>query len=117
MTTWFDVLGLASLSLLPAAATVAVLRYRLYEIDRIVSRTIGWAVISAVLLVVFAVAVVALQTVLSGFTGGDTIPVALSTLLAFGVVPAAPARRPGRGGPAVRSGPPRCRGDGAAVRR
>ena len=60
-----------------------MLRYRLYEIDRIVSRTIAYAVITAVLVGVFAGAVLASQALLADITGGDTIPVALSTLLVF----------------------------------
>ena len=71
--------------LLPIAATVAILRYRLYEIDRIISRTIGWAAITVSLVAVFVLAVVALEAVLSSFTQGQTIAVAASTLVAFGL--------------------------------
>ena len=39
------------------------MRYRLYEIDRLISRTVSWAVITGVLVAVFAGAVVALQAV------------------------------------------------------
>ena len=69
--------------LVPIAATVAILRYRLYEIDRIISRTIGWAVVTAILVLVFVVAVVAFEAVLSAFTQQQTIAVAASTLVAF----------------------------------
>ena len=33
----------------PISVAIAVLRYRLYAIDHIISRTIGWAVVTAVL--------------------------------------------------------------------
>ena len=72
--------GFAALFALPIAIAVAILRYRLYEIDRIISRTIAWAVISGVLLGAFVVLVVGLQAVLVGFTGGETLAVAMSTL-------------------------------------
>jgi hypothetical protein len=68
---------------LPVVIAIAVLRYRLYEIDRIISRTIGWAVVSGVLVAVFAGLVVGLQGLLSGVTQGQTLAIAASTLVAF----------------------------------
>jgi hypothetical protein len=75
--------GLLALFALPIAIAVAVLRYRLYDIDRIISRTIAWAVISAVLIAAFAILVVGLQAALAGLTQGQTLAVAASTLIAF----------------------------------
>jgi hypothetical protein len=74
--------GLLATLALPLAIAIAVLRYRLYEIDRIISRTIAWAVISALLLTAFVVLVVGLQNLLTGFTQGETLAVAMSTLVA-----------------------------------
>ena len=68
---------------IPLAVGVAVMRYRLLEIDRIISRTIGWALVTGILLVTFGGAVIALQAALSGFTQGQTFAVAGSTLVAF----------------------------------
>ena len=67
--------------LLPAAATMAILRYRLFEIDRIVSRTIAYLAITGVLVATYAVVILVLQGPLGAVTGGDTIAVALSTLV------------------------------------
>ena len=67
----------------PIAIGIAVLRYRLYEIDRLISRTIGWAVVTGMLLAVFGGAVIGLQAVLSDVTQGETLAVAASTLAAF----------------------------------
>ena len=81
--TIVDLLAPWSLSLPPIAVAIAILRYRLYDIDRLISRTVSWAVVSSVLVITFAVAVVALQAILARFTQGQTIAVAGSTLVAF----------------------------------
>lgn len=75
--------AMVALPTVPMAIGVAVLRYRLYEIDRIVSRTIGWAIVTGTLLAVFGGAVLGLQALLSGVTQGETLAVAASTLVAF----------------------------------
>ncbi len=67
---------------IPVAIGVAVLRYRLYEIDRIVSRTVGWLALTALLAAVFVALIAGLQTILAPVTGGDTLAVAASTLAA-----------------------------------
>jgi hypothetical protein len=77
----FDVVGMVSISLLPISIGIAILRYRLYEIDRIVSRTLAWGLISALLVAVFTGGLLALQALLSGITQGDTLAVAGSTLV------------------------------------
>ena len=68
---------------IPIAVVVAVLRYRLYDIDRLVSRTLGWALATTAIVAVFVGAVLALQAALSGITQSGTLAVAVSTLLAF----------------------------------
>jgi hypothetical protein len=73
------------LSLLPVAIGIAILRYRLYEIDRLVSRTIGWALVSAIIGGLFVGSILVLQVVLSPVTRSNTIAVAGSTLVVFGL--------------------------------
>jgi hypothetical protein len=76
---------------LPICLGVAVLRYRLYDIDRVVSRTVSYGLVTLVLVGVYAGSVVGLGAVVrsaSGDGGGDLV-VAVSTLLvaaAFGPV-------------------------------
>jgi len=77
------VISLLSLFALPLAIGVAILRYHLYEIDRIISRTIGWGVVTGLLVAAFAVLVVGLQALLDDVTQGETLAVAASTLIAF----------------------------------
>jgi hypothetical protein len=80
--TVLKTLGVSSVILIPVAIGIAVLRYRLYEIDRIVSRTIAWAAVTAVLVAVFAGVVIALQALLAQVTQGETLAIAGSTLMA-----------------------------------
>ena len=43
------VVALVAAAGIPIAIGIAILRYRLYDIDRLISRTIGWAVVTAML--------------------------------------------------------------------
>ncbi len=76
------VLAAVGLLLVPVSVWIAVTRHRLYEIDRIISRTIGWGVVTGVLLAVFAGLVVTLQGLLAPVTNQNTLAVAASTLVA-----------------------------------
>lgn len=67
----------------PIAVGVAVLRYHLLEIDRIVSRTVAYALLTGVLAIVFVSMVLVVQGVLDAVTEGQTIAVAASTLAVF----------------------------------
>ncbi len=70
-------LQFAAVSTLPVAMGVAILRYRLYEIDRIVSRTVSYAVVTGLLVAVYVVMV----TVVTRFTPtSNALAVAGSTL-------------------------------------
>lgn len=77
----FELVVVLAVAGIPIAAGLAILRYRLYEIDRIISRTVSYAVVTGTLVGVFAGGVVALA-LLTPLSGADNpIPVAASTLL------------------------------------
>jgi len=76
------VYGLAAAAV-PVAIAIAILRHHLYDIDRIVSRTIAYAIVSAILGLVVGGVIVLLSTALASYTQGQTIAVAASTLIAF----------------------------------
>ncbi len=76
-----EVAVVVALMSVPTAAGMAILRYRLYDIDRLVSRTISYGVITALLVTVFLVFNLGLQAALSSVTSSNTWAVAGSTLL------------------------------------
>jgi hypothetical protein len=80
---WAWLPAIVALTLPPIAIGIAVLRYRLYEIDRIISRTIGWALVTGVLVAVFVALVVGFQALLAQITQAETLAVAASTLVVF----------------------------------
>jgi hypothetical protein len=61
---WRQVLSSVSFYAIPAAMAVAILRYRLYEIDRIINRALVYGVITLVLAGGYWVSVLVLQSVL-----------------------------------------------------
>lgn len=65
----------------PVAIGVAVLRYRLYDVDRLIDQTVVYGTISLILSATYVVTVVALQEVLRPVTAGSDIAVASSTLV------------------------------------
>jgi hypothetical protein len=67
--------------LIPIAAAIAILRYRLYDIDVLINRTIVYGAVSAMLAATYIAAVVLLQALLRPVTEGSQVAVALSTLL------------------------------------
>jgi hypothetical protein len=69
----------------PISIGIAVLRYRLFEIDRIISRTISYGVVTATVVAVYIALILLLQAPLSAVTGGETVAVAASTLVAAGL--------------------------------
>ena len=70
----------SGLGLLPLATGIAILRYRLYDLDRLVSRTIAYAVVSGGLILVYLAINLGLTTVFSSLATGNSVVVAASTL-------------------------------------
>jgi hypothetical protein len=65
----------------PIAAGIAILKYRLYEIDTIINRTLVYVGLTASLILVYVGSVVALQYVFRTLTGGESsLAVVASTL-------------------------------------
>jgi hypothetical protein len=77
------VLGAVATTTIPVAIGVAVLRYRLYDIDRVISRTVTYALLTIVLAGIYVAGVVGLGGVVRTATGGGAgdLVVAASTLV------------------------------------
>ena len=67
-------------ALVPVAIGIAILRHGLYDIDRLISRTLAYLVITGLLVGAYAGIVVLIGGPLARLTGGDTLSIALSTL-------------------------------------
>jgi hypothetical protein len=77
-----SVLQLLVMPLLPVAVGVAIMRYRLYEIDLLINRTLVYGALTALLAAVYVASVVSLQGALRALTGQESqLAVVASTLL------------------------------------
>jgi hypothetical protein len=75
-------LGFLAFIGVPVAAGVAIMRYRLYEIDLLINRTLVYGVLTALLGLVYFGGVTLLQGVFRSLTGqGSTLAVVASTLV------------------------------------
>ncbi len=77
----FDIFGALSFGIMGVTLGIAVMRYRLFDIDVIIRRTTSYALLTALLVLVYFGSVVVLQRLLSPITGESTIAIVLSTLL------------------------------------
>ena len=67
----------------PVAIGIAVLRYRLYDIDVLIRRTLVYGATTAAIALAFFGGIVVLQAVLRPVTSGSEVAVAISTLVSF----------------------------------
>ena len=109
----------AGIAALPVSIGIGILKYRLYEIDRLISRTLSYAILTGLLVGVF-LGIVALATDVLPFS--SPVGVAASTLAAAALfnplrLRRAAARRPALQPRALRRGGDRRRVHPAAARR
>jgi hypothetical protein len=74
------ILALFALAAMPIAIGFAMLRYRLYDIDLVINRTLVYGVLTATLAAVYLGSVLLLQLGLNRFTEGSSLAIAISTL-------------------------------------
>jgi hypothetical protein len=80
-----------AVSMIPIAIGVAVLKYRLYDIDRVINRTLVYGLLTVLLGAVYTVGVFGLGQLLDPVTGESALAVAASTLAVAALFQ--PARR------------------------
>src|SRR5215210_2753229 len=74
-------IGIAAFNFLPIAAGIAILRYRLYDIDVVINRTLVYGVLTAALALVYVGCIVLFQGLFRALTGGTSqLAVVASTL-------------------------------------
>jgi hypothetical protein len=81
-----------SLMLLPISAGIAILRYRLYDIDVVVNRTLVYGSLTALLVLVYLGGVTLLQTLFRALTGQEEQLAVVASTLAIAAI-FAPLRR------------------------
>jgi hypothetical protein len=92
LANWLWGAGAVSLGLVPVAMALAIFRYRLYDIDVLIRRTLIYAGVSAVLGAAYIAGLALFQSLLARFTSGNGIAVAISTLTVVALFQ--PVRRP-----------------------
>ena len=77
-----DILFLVSLLSLPAATGVAILRYRLYDIDRVINQTVVYGLLTAALVGIYVGAVAGIGSAARALTGqeSNSLVIVVSTL-------------------------------------
>jgi hypothetical protein len=77
-----DIVANALLSLIPLSFGVAILRYRLYDIDILINRTVVYVLLTAILALIYFGSIIAVQSLLRGILNQNSdVAIVVSTLV------------------------------------
>ena len=80
--SWLQILGVSSIVLIPIAVGVAVLKYRLYDIDVVINKTVVFGVLAVFITVVYVAIVVGVGAVL-GTDNNPALSIAATAVVAL----------------------------------
>ena len=86
LTPYSQLLALIAVTALPTAAGIAILRYRLYEIDVIINRTVVYVTLTAILAGLYTAAVALFQRTIVAITGESSDLAVVMTLFVLATV-------------------------------
>jgi hypothetical protein len=69
-----------ALALLPIATGIAILKYRLYDIDVLINRTLVYGLLTAMLALIYVGSVVLLRQLFASLTGSSELAIVASTM-------------------------------------
>lgn len=75
------VVPLLAVPLLPVATAIAILRHKLFDIDLFINRTLVYGTLTVVLGAIYGVAVLIISALLGSLASGNSVAVAIATLL------------------------------------
>jgi len=75
-----EVMLILAMTSIPVAIGIGILRHRLYDIDRLINRTLVYGALTLSLGAMYVGSIILLQAALSGLIGGNSLAVAASTL-------------------------------------
>jgi hypothetical protein len=78
-----QLIAILAMDLIPISVAIAILRYRLYDIDLLIKRTLVYGATTAALAGTFWLGILALQRLLSPVTSGSEVAIAASTLVSL----------------------------------
>ena len=84
---WQSLLIASAFASIPAAIGIAILQYRLYDIDVVISRTVVLAVLAGFITLVYALVVVGVGQLIGGDSDGLVLPIVATAIVALAFEP------------------------------